>query len=117
MTDLKKLMIIEKFLKILIKEATKKNLIVKGIKETIKFIIRGYGYACILAKNCNKKQYKIAIKTLCWIYKVKIFIINDKKKLGRLCKILKRKKSTKHSFKIIPCSVCLILRTKPIQLA
>mmetsp|Transcript_12060 Transcript_12060/g.16722 ORF Transcript_12060/g.16722 Transcript_12060/m.16722 type:complete len:112 (-) Transcript_12060:279-614(-) len=109
MKDVKKLMMIEKFLKILIKEATKKNLIVKGIKETIKFIIRGHGYVCILAKNCNKKQFKIAVKTLCWIYKVKLIIINDKKKLGRLCKTLKRKKSLKHTFKIIPCSVCLIL--------
>nr|BAS01458.1 ribosomal protein S12 [Lotharella vacuolata]BAS01677.1 ribosomal protein S12 [Lotharella vacuolata] len=104
-----KSILIERAIKIVIKEARIKRLLVSGLKETIKFIIQKNGYLCVLAKNCELKSYRISIKALCLKLNVKIVIFSNKKRLGRLTRQIKRKKHMKFNYKIIPCSSCLVI--------
>jgi len=110
MSKSSKIVLVEKFLKLAIKEAYSKNILVCGINEISKKIIEGKGLLCILAKNCQIKNYRITVKALCWIYNIKLILIRCRKKLGRICKLLERHKSSRSKFKIIPCSVCLIMK-------
>ncbi|AIB09965.1 40S ribosomal protein S12 (nucleomorph) [Lotharella oceanica] len=110
-----KSILVERAVKIVIKEARFKKLLVSGLKETIKFIIQKNGYLCVLAKNCDLKSYRVTIKVLCLKLNVKLIIFSNKKRLGRLTRQIKRKKHVKYNFKVIPCSTCLIIDSKRLN--
>mmetsp|Transcript_27905 Transcript_27905/g.44415 ORF Transcript_27905/g.44415 Transcript_27905/m.44415 type:complete len:144 (+) Transcript_27905:1159-1590(+) len=110
--SIKKSLIVEKLLKIIIRESRIKGFLVCGLKETAKFILKEKGYICLLARNCDIKPYKIAIKALCRLKNVKLFIVSSRRKLGRYCKLLNRSHKWKKSYKITPCSSCLVLKSK-----
>jgi len=108
---MKKNLIVEKLLKIIIREARIKGHLVCGLKETIKMILKKKGIICLLAKNCEIKPYRVALKALCKAKKVKLFIVISRRKLGRYCKLINRNHKWKNKFKIIPCSSCLIMKS------
>mmetsp|Transcript_26066 Transcript_26066/g.62793 ORF Transcript_26066/g.62793 Transcript_26066/m.62793 type:complete len:101 (-) Transcript_26066:160-462(-) len=87
MKKIKKLVLTEKLIKLLIKQSREQNLLCCGINESIKSILDKKAQLCILAANCELKTLKITVRTLCMLNKIHILVISDKKKLGRLCRV------------------------------
>lgn len=109
-----KTIVIERMLKLMIKEAKNKNRLVKGLKESIKIIIRNKAGFCILANHAKWKKYRTTIVYLSKIHKIPLIIIWSRKLLGRLTGLLRRRKTIKKKYKILSCSTCVILKSKKL---
>nr|BAS01720.1 ribosomal protein S12 [Amorphochlora amoebiformis] len=110
--SIKKSLIVEKLLKIIIRESRIKGFLVCGLKETAKFILKVMFLIYRKRVISVYLQEIIAIKALCRLKNVKLFIVSNIVSLIISGKLLNRSHKWKKSYKITPCSSCLVLKSK-----
>jgi small subunit ribosomal protein S12e len=93
-------------LKAVLKQSLARDGVAKGLKEVCRSLDRNEALICVLADNCDVKEYKSLIEALCAEAKVDIIKVEDNKILGQMVGVVKYdKKLTPKKGK---CSACVI---------
>merc|ERR1711879_321129 len=79
----------------------------RGLREVIKAIESGDAQVCILAKDCQKKEYQTLITALCSTRNVGLIQVEKRKDLGLWCGLGKLEEDGKIG-KVVGCSSCAI---------
>jgi len=80
----------------------------RGLREAVKALDKRQALLCVLAKNCDEKQYVKLIEAICTEHSINLVTVDDNKKLGEwsgLCKIDKEGKARK----VVGCS-CVVVK-------
>jgi small subunit ribosomal protein S12e len=95
-----------------LQEVLKKSLVhdglVRGLRETAKALDRREAQLCVLASDCDAKDYTRLIEGLCAEHEVSLIRVPDKKQLGEwsgLCKIDAEGNATK----VVGCT-CVVVK-------
>lgn len=95
-----------------LQEVLKKSLVhdglVRGLRETAKALDRREAQLCVLASDCDAKDYTKLIEGLCGEHDVSLVRVPDKKQLGEwsgLCKIDAEGNATK----VVGCT-CVVVK-------
>lgn len=81
--------------------------LVRGIREAAKALDKRQAHLCVLATNCEEKEYIKLVEALCQEHNINLLKVDDNKKLGEmagLCKIDKEGKARK----VVGCS-CVVV--------
>merc|ERR1712135_229312 len=69
--------------------------------------IRGKPFLCVLAENCDEREYKKLVQALCQEHQIPLIKVDSNMKLGEwagLCKLDKDGKARK----VVKCSSCVV---------
>ncbi|CAG9315246.1 unnamed protein product [Blepharisma stoltei] len=73
-----------------LKKASHRDGLLRGINEAARAIDRGDAKVCFLAENCDLKEYKGLIRALCTEKDVPLVMVSDRNTLGEwagMCKV------------------------------
>jgi len=81
--------------------------VARGLNEAVRALDKRQAHLCLLAKNCDQKEYVRLIEGLCNEHQIPLMKVDDNKKLGEmagLCKIDPEGKPRK----VVGCS-CVVI--------
>merc|ERR1712240_98879 len=79
----------------------------RGLHETTKSLDKRQALLCVLAENCDEKEYKKLVQALCQEHQIPLIKVDSNMKLGEwagLCKLDKDGKARK----VVKCSSCVV---------
>jgi len=79
----------------------------RGLREVIKAIESQSAKVCILAKDCQNKEYKELVTALCKQRNINLIHVEQRKELGLWCGLGKIEEDGKIG-KVVGCSSCTI---------
>merc|ERR1711976_192603 len=80
----------------------------RGLRECAKALDKRQAHLCVLANNCDERNYVALVEALCAEHGINLMKVDDNKKLGEwagLCKIDREGKARK----VVGCS-CVVVR-------
>merc|ERR1712048_1004085 len=101
-------MTVEDALKEVLKTALVHDGLARGLHEAAKALDKGMAHLCVLAKDCDNKDYSKLVEALCAHHKINLMKVEKKLTLGEwagLCKIDKEGQARK----IVACS-CVVVK-------
>jgi len=95
-------------LRVVLRKSLVRDGLARGIRECLRAIERGEAKLCVLAEDCDEKNYKSLITALCKERKVLLCPVESHLFLGEWAELCKRDK-TGIPRKIVKCS-CVVVR-------